>query len=120
MRSFCSARLNLTKKYSFLPYSGCRNLPLNMNMKWPHVTAFRVSGSTISTLDMNNDAAQQYLGSLLGKRLRLHTTDMRTFIGDFKCTDNAWLQSAAFPLSRTDELCRSVMLSFQRLMNIVR
>ncbi|KAI9733008.1 MAG: hypothetical protein M1834_003551 [Cirrosporium novae-zelandiae] len=28
-----------------------------------------------------------FLASLLGKHLRVHTTDTRMFIGDFKCTD---------------------------------
>lgn len=37
---------------------------------------------------MDNHSAQEFLGALLGKQLRIHTTDDRMFIGDFKCTDN--------------------------------
>lgn len=29
----------------------------------------------------------RYLQSLLGRTLRIHTTDMRMFVGIFKCTD---------------------------------
>ena len=37
---------------------------------------------------MDNAQAIDYIGSFLGKRLRIHTSDTRMFIGDFKCTDN--------------------------------
>ncbi|KAI4131481.1 MAG: hypothetical protein LQ338_001223 [Usnochroma carphineum] len=37
---------------------------------------------------MDNPNAQEFLGMLLGKQLRVHTTDTRMFIGEFKCTDN--------------------------------
>lgn len=37
---------------------------------------------------MDNQKAQEYLGTLLGKQLRVHTTDSRMFVGEFKCTDN--------------------------------
>ena len=37
---------------------------------------------------MDSQAAQDYLGRLLGKQLRIHTTDARVFVGEFKCTDN--------------------------------
>ncbi|KAL8859647.1 MAG: hypothetical protein Q9178_003761 [Gyalolechia marmorata] len=37
---------------------------------------------------MDSRAAQDYLGTLLGKQLRIHTTDTRMFVGEFKCTDN--------------------------------
>ncbi|EEH35364.1 hypothetical protein PAAG_06411 [Paracoccidioides lutzii Pb01] len=37
---------------------------------------------------MENAQAVQYLESLLGKTLRIHTTDTRLFVGTFKCTDN--------------------------------
>ncbi|KLJ12118.1 hypothetical protein EMPG_12763 [Blastomyces silverae] len=37
---------------------------------------------------MENFQAVQYLESLLGKTLRIHTTDTRLFVGTFKCTDN--------------------------------
>ncbi|KAL8849725.1 MAG: hypothetical protein Q9221_005335 [Calogaya cf. arnoldii] len=37
---------------------------------------------------MDSQAAQDYLGRLLGKQLRIHTTDARIFVGEFKCTDN--------------------------------
>ncbi|KAI4284352.1 MAG: hypothetical protein L6R38_001458 [Xanthoria sp. 2 TBL-2021] len=41
-----------------------------------------------STSRMDSQAAQDYLGRLLGKQLRIHTTDARVFVGEFKCTDN--------------------------------
>lgn len=37
---------------------------------------------------MDYDEATKYLGSMLGKQLRIHTTDLRIFVGEFKCTDN--------------------------------
>ncbi|OAX82211.1 hypothetical protein ACJ72_03432 [Emergomyces africanus] len=37
---------------------------------------------------MENFQAVEYLESLLGKTLRIHTTDTRLFVGVFKCTDN--------------------------------
>ena len=36
---------------------------------------------------MDNYQAEEYLQSLLGKTLRVHTTDTRMFVGSFKCTD---------------------------------
>ncbi|KAI2638372.1 hypothetical protein GGS21DRAFT_435741 [Xylaria nigripes] len=33
------------------------------------------------------DTAGAYLKSLLNKRLRIHATDSRLFVGNFKCTD---------------------------------
>ena len=35
-----------------------------------------------------NEEATSYLHSMLGQKLRIHTTDTRMFVGDFKCTDN--------------------------------
>ncbi|MCJ1306459.1 hypothetical protein MMC25_000101 [Agyrium rufum] len=43
-----------------------------------------------------------FLESLLNKTLRIHTTDARMFIGDFKCTDN----ECNIILSRTHEYRR--------------
>ncbi|KAI4200421.1 MAG: hypothetical protein LQ350_003959 [Teloschistes chrysophthalmus] len=43
---------------------------------------------------MDNHQAQDYLGTLLGKQLRIHITDGRVFVGEFKCTDNALDRSA--------------------------
>ena len=37
---------------------------------------------------MDNDQATEYLGSMLGKQLRIYTADTRMFVGDFRCTDN--------------------------------
>ncbi|KAK2742857.1 hypothetical protein FQN55_007641 [Onygenales sp. PD_40] len=37
---------------------------------------------------MENFKAVEYLQSLLGKTLHIHTTDTRLFAGTFKCTDN--------------------------------
>lgn len=37
---------------------------------------------------MEHDEATEYLSSMLGKQLRIYTTDTRMFVGDFKCTDN--------------------------------
>ena len=36
---------------------------------------------------MDKDQAVEFLESLLGKSLRVHTTDTRMFVGIFKCTD---------------------------------
>ncbi|KAI9856098.1 MAG: hypothetical protein M1824_005694 [Vezdaea acicularis] len=36
---------------------------------------------------MDNTRAIQYLSALLGKQLRITTTDTRMFIGEMKCTD---------------------------------
>ncbi|KAJ5131042.1 Ribonucleoprotein LSM domain eukaryotic/archaea-type [Penicillium bovifimosum] len=36
---------------------------------------------------MDNDQSVQYLERLLGRTLRIHTTDTRMFVGLFKCTD---------------------------------
>ena len=36
---------------------------------------------------MEDNQAVQYLESLLGRTLRIHTTDTRMFVGLFKCTD---------------------------------
>jgi N-alpha-acetyltransferase 38, NatC auxiliary subunit len=35
-----------------------------------------------------NADAVTYLESLLNKQLRVHTTDSRMFVGEFRCTDN--------------------------------
>ncbi|MCJ1481366.1 hypothetical protein MMC06_001523 [Schaereria dolodes] len=43
--------------------------------------------------------ATAYLQSLLNKQLRIHTTDTRMFVGEFKCTDN----DLNIILSRTHE-----------------
>ncbi|PGH28106.1 hypothetical protein AJ80_00364 [Polytolypa hystricis UAMH7299] len=37
---------------------------------------------------MENFKAVRYLEALIGKTLRIHTTDTRIFVGTFKCTDN--------------------------------
>ncbi|KAK2767600.1 hypothetical protein FQN54_003758 [Arachnomyces sp. PD_36] len=37
---------------------------------------------------MDNLKASEYLKSLLGRTLRIHTTDTRLFVGAFKCSDN--------------------------------
>lgn len=36
---------------------------------------------------METQQAAQYLESLIGQTLRVRTTDTRTFVGTFKCTD---------------------------------
>ncbi|KUL86112.1 hypothetical protein ZTR_07664 [Talaromyces verruculosus] len=36
---------------------------------------------------MDNSVHINYLQSLLGRNLRIHTTDTRMFVGIFKCTD---------------------------------
>lgn len=38
---------------------------------------------------MDSQQAVQYLESLIGQTLRVHTTDTRLFVGTFKCTDAA-------------------------------
>ncbi|KAJ5676246.1 hypothetical protein N7462_009143 [Penicillium macrosclerotiorum] len=36
---------------------------------------------------MDSEKAVEYLDGLLGRTLRIHTTDSRMFVGLFKCTD---------------------------------
>ncbi|PLB45537.1 LSM domain protein [Aspergillus steynii IBT 23096] len=38
---------------------------------------------------MDENHAIQYLESLIGQTLRVHATDTRIFVGNFKCTDAA-------------------------------
>lgn len=40
-----------------------------------------------AAMDTDDNQAIQYLESLLGRALRIHTTDSRMFVGIFKCTD---------------------------------
>ncbi|MCJ1341985.1 hypothetical protein MMC31_000165 [Peltigera leucophlebia] len=37
---------------------------------------------------MDNGEATECLSSMLGRQLRIYTTDTRMFLGEFKCTDN--------------------------------
>lgn len=46
---------------------------------------------------MDNSVHINYLQSLLGRNLRIHTTDTRMFVGIFKCTDMVRLSSSPFP-----------------------
>lgn len=52
---------------------------------------------------MDNYRAVQYLESLLGKTLRIHTADTRLFVGVFKCTDNV-SPTTIYSLSRTSRI----------------
>lgn len=45
---------------------------------------------------MENSVHLNYLQSLLGRNLRIHTTDTRMFVGIFKCTDMVCLSSVYF------------------------
>lgn len=36
---------------------------------------------------MDTEQGVRYLDGLLGRQLRIHTTDSRMFLGIFKCTD---------------------------------
>ncbi|KAJ5947808.1 hypothetical protein N7466_000823 [Penicillium verhagenii] len=38
-------------------------------------------------MTMDTEQAVQYLDRLIGRQLRIHTTDSRMFVGIFKCTD---------------------------------
>lgn len=51
----------------------------------PQIQACRVSEYIEKMAD---DQSVKYLESKLGKQMRIHTTDSRMFIGEFKCTDN--------------------------------
>ncbi|MCJ1359004.1 MAG: hypothetical protein MMC33_009004 [Icmadophila ericetorum] len=46
------------------------------------------SPSTVAAEEISLPRATTYIQSLLNKKLRVHTTDTRIFVGDFKCTDN--------------------------------
>ncbi|KAJ5735406.1 Ribonucleoprotein LSM domain eukaryotic/archaea-type [Penicillium malachiteum] len=39
-------------------------------------------------MTMESEQAVQYLEGLIGRQLRVHTTDSRMFVGLFKCTDS--------------------------------
>lgn len=43
-----------------------------------------------------------YLSSLLGMQLRVHTTDDRMFVGEFRCTDNVMYHQPLPPLDYSD------------------
>lgn len=45
---------------------------------------------------MSKAEGQDFLESLLNRKLRIHTTDERMFWGDFKCTDPVTTYSAHF------------------------
>lgn len=47
--------------------------------------------STSLSAIMDNGEATGCLGSMLGRQLRIYTTDTRMFVGEFKCTDNVLL-----------------------------
>ena len=64
---------------------------------------------------MKNGKAVEYLGSILGKRLRLHTTDTRVFVGEFKCTDKVSRPKADHPWQLTDR--RGAISSFLKPMS---
>lgn len=52
------------------------------------------SAATATTTTLAKAEAQNFLASLLNKKLRVHTTDERMFWGDFKCTDPVHLDPA--------------------------
>lgn len=45
-------------------------------------------------MTMDTEQAVQYLEGLIGRQLRVHTTDSRMFVGLFKCTDAVRLSSS--------------------------
>ena len=51
---------------------------------------------------MKSAEAERYLKSLLGRKLHLHMTDSRMFVGDFKCTDNVRPQVAVTLFATSD------------------
>lgn len=71
---------------TFLVYSPLRKttVPAFGNSELP---SFVVTVQRQKESNMENSAAVQFLESLLGRTLRIHTTDTRMFVGTFKCTD---------------------------------
>lgn len=70
---------------------------------------------------MQNNEAVQYLESLLGRTLRIHTTDTRMFVGTFKCTDTVGapflpaydLYVSQFSLKNVSELLTDFNVGFR-------
>ncbi|PQE24408.1 LSM domain-containing protein [Rutstroemia sp. NJR-2017a BVV2] len=52
------------------------------------MTDVQPSKSSESSKFTPQDEARIYLHSLISKTLRIHTTDERMFLGEFKCTDS--------------------------------
>ena len=68
---------------------------------------------------MDKEKAIEYLSSMLGKQLRVYTTDTRMFLGEFKCTDNVRM-SIPKALVGALRCYRNGILSFPERSNIVR
>lgn len=53
----------------------------------PHIGGLSAADTNNAPTTMDHDQSVQYLEGLLGRTLRIHTTDTRMFVGLFKCTD---------------------------------
>jgi N-alpha-acetyltransferase 38, NatC auxiliary subunit len=58
--------------------------------------------ATTGTLEMpassmSNEDATQWLGQLINKNLRIHTSDNRVFVGQMRCTDKV---ARTYPYSK--------------------
>ncbi|KAJ5954552.1 Ribonucleoprotein LSM domain eukaryotic/archaea-type [Penicillium viridicatum] len=53
----------------------------------PHIGCLLAADTNNAPTTMDHDQSVQYLEGLLGRTLRIHTTDTRMFVGLFKCTD---------------------------------
>lgn len=70
--------------------SGSRANTLNTHpsLECPNAIDNDTPRNLINTSAMENSEAVSYLQSLLGKQLRITTTDTRMFVGTMKCTDH--------------------------------
>lgn len=101
-RSFCEASC-------LIPESKLRIIQTGSHRTLPTLTSPTSTSSTQPTVlvyepaTMEAGEAVQYLEGLLGRQLRVHTTDSRMFIGIFKCTD------AVSKSPRKEEQLRAVL-----------
>jgi hypothetical protein len=72
---------------SFPPASAHFPAQLLSDFNSPHIGASWAADPNTQPTTMADNQAVEYLESLLGRTLRIHTTDTRMFIGLFKCTD---------------------------------
>lgn len=73
-------------------------LPRGAGDLFPLLKGQLPKASSPSSLTMETSPREQYLEALLGRTLRIHTTDTRVFVGEFKCTDNVSSQYCAVPM----------------------
>jgi N-alpha-acetyltransferase 38, NatC auxiliary subunit len=60
---------------------------------------------------MTTDKARAYIMSIMGKTVRIHTSDNRIFVGDLKCTDNVSFHTfnLIFNQSNENQKCNLIL-----------